>query len=107
MYGRKKIEYYIKNGPEKVKPFTKEEMARYILHSEDPIQDILESPFSLGDEFLIEKIKTFSKNLIKYYPWKLYVEIAKARGLNLKEEIERMPEYGFIKYVDENEFTPD
>lgn len=107
MYGQKKIDYYIKNGPEKIEPFTKEKMARFILHSEDPIQDILKSPFMFSDIAIKELISRSSKNLIKYYPWKLYVEIAEARGIDISEEMENLPEYNIFKYVDENEYIPD
>ena len=104
----KKIDYYLENGPEKVKPITKDEMYNSIINSNGNCLDgLLYSPLCLKDSEIIIKIEELSKNLIKYYPWKIYIDIAKTRGLDISELIKNLPDYNLFKMVDENEYCSD
>ena len=105
---KKNIDYYLKNGPDKVTPKTREETFNTIINSNGGgLDSLLKSPFSLSDAQLKVHIESMSKNLIKYYPWKLYIDIAKKRNLNIEYLLSTLPDVDLFRIVDENEHIPE
>jgi len=105
---QKKIDYYLKNGPEKVKPISKDELYTNIINSNGGgLEALLKSPFCLSDAELMASLETLSKNLIKYYPWKLYVDIARTRNIDIDDILKNLPEKNIFYMVDENEYNSE
>ena len=104
MRPQKKIDYYLENGAEKVKPMTKQEALESLSVFGDGIDSVLNSPLFWDDNSLINKIEEFSLNLIKFYPWKMYIIAAEKRGIDINKIIANLPEYSMFKIVDEDEY---
>ena len=101
---QKKIDYYLENGPEKVKPIKKENMMAEFKFYGEGLDGIFNSPVFWSEDAILNAIENSSINLLKYYPWKLYVDIAEHRKINISNILNNLPYYNFFEMVDEDEY---